>query len=117
MNDEQLKAIRERAAEAHSWVYFDIGTETDANTLVDAFATVHTDLISALEHVDAQAERIQKLESALCEIAEFDPGEGDAMAFALMAGFARGRAHRALSDWTPFADIVAGVDEDTAHGG
>lgn len=104
MNDEQLKAIKARV---------DGLRNTDAVQQYQEFA----DMVALLEHVEAQAERLRKLEAALREIVEFDPGEGDAMAFALMAGFARGRAHRALSDWTPFADVVSGVDNDTAHGG
>lgn len=63
MTTNTLAAIRERADEAYSWVYFDIGTETDASTLVDAFATVHTDLQALLAIVDALTARAEAAEA------------------------------------------------------
>ena len=71
MTTNTLAAIRERADEAHSWVYFDIGTETDASTLVDAFATVHTDLQALLAIVDELTRKLEAAEAALREIVEF----------------------------------------------
>lgn len=65
MTTNTLAAIRERADEAYSWVYFDIGTETDASTLVDAFATVHTDLQALLAIVDALTRKLEAAEAAL----------------------------------------------------
>lgn len=73
LSADEIAAIRERADEAHSWVYFDIGTETDASTLVDAFATVHTDLQALLAIVDALTARCRAYEAALRPFAELLP--------------------------------------------
>lgn len=140
MNDEQLKAIRERVDDGYE-LWFDA---FDNCCQIDQ--QVYADVSALLDHVAAQAERLRKLEADYRALAaqvlridsagdvqmddlEVYYGEQADMAkvqlTALIAvttldGIEKRRHREALEssgDRTPFADIVAGVDEDTAHGG
>jgi hypothetical protein len=105
-----------------------IGVRLDANDTLEQFLIDDCTLIARGEKyhyetkIDAQAERLRKLEAALREIATHgdsrNPGVQASTWWTSNAySEVKEIAVSALSDWTPFDDIVAGVDEDTAHGG